>query len=264
MYKRNYLSAFGAGAAFIPNRRPFYGYNNRAPRFYNRYAAAPRIPLKRTRRFYGGNPQIEKKFLDSSRASMPITSPTDASGAQMDPTTLLALNSLVQGTSQSTRVGNKIYVLNCYVKGSVRILKEVNQVAADQTCQIFVALVKDTQTNGAQLNSQDVFVNTSAAAFGCPSPMRNLLFHKRFKILKQDTFTLKPSTLSYDGTNLEQGGDSKDFEWFCKLNMPVEFKANAGTVADIVDNSLHLIAFASGQEGSPELTYNARIRFTDL
>jgi len=111
------------------------------------------------------------------------------------------------------------------------------------------------------MNSEDCFKNTGASAALNTSPIRNLLFGPRFKILKQGTFTLTYPTMSWDGTNMEVGGASRLFSWFIPLNnLVVNF--NSGTtasIANVIDNSIHVIGYAT--VNTPTITYNARIRF---
>jgi len=133
---------------------------------------------------------------------------------------------------------------------------------ANDMSEIFVALVLDKQTNGAQLNSEDVFKNTGASATTASNPTRNLLFANRFQVLKEWKMCMKPPVVGYDGTNMEVWGSSERFEGFLNLELPVNF--NSGTtasVANVIDNSLHIIAFCNGTGLDPKISYNARIRF---
>jgi len=53
-----------------------------------------------------------------------------------------------------------------------------------------VAIVLDTQTNAAQMNSEDCFKNTAGLAAAAVVPHKNLLFGKRFRILKERLFNM--------------------------------------------------------------------------
>lgn len=203
---------------------------------------------------------MEKKFYDTALVATAIASPTDSSGAEMDPSATSMISTPVQGTSEQNRDGKKIIIKSVQIDGRVNLPSLINQTAVPAPFDVYVALVLDTQSNGAQMNSEDCFKNTSAAAALAAKPQRNLLFANRFRVIAKKQFILKHPTATYDGTNIEIGGDTREFHWFKKMNLPVLF--NAGTtasIANVIDNSLHLIAFASAS--NPTLAYNARIRF---
>jgi len=150
----------------------------------------------------------------------------------------------------------------CLRMQQVRFLRDLNEVVPKDDVDYFVALVLDKQTNGAQLNSEDVFKNTIAAAATAANPVRNLLFANRFQVLKEWRGTLTPPAVSFDGTNMEVWGSSERIECFIPMDLPVNF--NSGTtasVANVIDNSLHMIAFCNGTGLAANLHYNARIRF---
>jgi len=53
------------------------------------------------------------------------------------------------------------------------------------------------------------------------------------------------------------------FDWFIRLK-GLKVKFNAGTtasIANVIDNSLHIIAFASTTDPQAKISYNARLRF---
>jgi len=208
---------------------------------------------------------VEKKYYDTGRASpQPLTAPTDCSGGVIAPTGNLEMTSPTQGNSALTREGNKIEVLSVNVSGYIECPKQTNQTAADNATIVSVYLVQDTQTNAAVCTSQQIFTNPGAISTLAHAPFRNLIYTKRFKVLAKKTFTFAPPTLSWDGTNVEQSGMMKPFNFFKKLNMPVNYVGGtgAGGIADVIDNSLHVVAFANNLDLAPQIAWNARIRFT--
>lgn len=67
---------------------------------------------------------------------------------------------------------------------------------------------------------------------------------------------------AHDGTNIEQGAQDIPFKF--NVNLPdivTTFSSTTAVVANIVDNSLHLIAFANRVELVPAIAYNSRLRF---
>lgn len=129
---------------------------------------------------------------------------------------------------------------------------------------IYIALVLDTQTNAAQLNSEDVFVNPGAGSALAASPLRNMSYTERFKVLKVKRLRIPPLMMTYDGTNIEQQGINLPWSMFVKLGgLQTKFQSGTttGYVGTIVDNSLHLIAYSNNTTTAPFMTYNARLRY---
>lgn len=218
---------------------------------------------RRTAGFLG----LEKKFFDTAVALVAVPAPTDATGGEFDPTALpaatLCLSAPAQGDGEQNRDGKRIVIKSVQVKGVCRVPPAELQAAPPTSTKVFVALVLDTQTNGAQLNSEDVFKNLSAEAAQNTDLTRNLLFGSRFKILKSGVFDVTPASMSHFAVDsFSYSGIACEFDWFVPLELPVNF--NAGTtavIANVVDNSLHMIAFSTNATLGPTIGYNARIRF---
>lgn len=202
----------------------------------------------------------ELKFFDTSYSAS-IPSPTGATGGEADPGTKLTLCCPTQGDGDSSRDGRKYTMKSVQINGVVRFVAQTDQTAADVAAVVHIALVLDTQSNGAQLNSEDVYTNPSADAIAAATPLRNLTRVSRYKILKVWNMDMPQPEMVWDGTNVEQSGVMKRFSGYLKLDIPVECIANGGTIADAQDNSLHMIAFCSSTTTAPALTYNARVRF---
>jgi len=204
---------------------------------------------------------IEKKFYDTSFSNV-VTAPTDATGGEVDPGTVLTVSAPAQGDGEQNRDGKKIVAKYLEVKGTVRTAATINQTVGPQEVNVFLACVLDTQTNAAQLNSEDVFKNTAGIAQTAPTPLRDLEYGARFKILKQEVIKLQPN-MQYDGTNIEVGGSLSTFAWYIPLNnLVINFNGTAAAgVASVLDNSIHMIAYTNDVTLTPALAYNARLRF---
>lgn len=206
---------------------------------------------------------VETKFYDTALAATAILNPTDAAGGELDPSATSMISTPAVGDGEQNRDGKRIILKNVQIKGLINRVGTEDAVDPPNSDKVFLALVLDTQSNGAQLNSEDVFKNLSASIFGATTPLRNLLFAQRFRVLKQELFDMDAYNVGVEATNLHSmAGNSKCFEWFLPLkDLPVNF--NAGTtasIANVVDNSLHIIGYSTGA-GNCTLTYNARIRF---
>jgi len=205
---------------------------------------------------------IESKFADTAVSATAIVSDSAAQSGELDPGTVNCLNAVAQGDGESQRDGKNYLVKSLFIRGQVQFPKTINLTAAIDCKPIFLAVVLDTQTNAAQLNSEDVFKNAIATGAGGSCVMRNLQYSKRFKVLWSKVLTCPPPPITYDGTNIEQGGTARPFAVnLPNLNIRVETKGTSANVTDIVDNSIHVIGFSAGASGAPTIDYFSRIRF---
>lgn len=238
----------------------------------NYYGQMGRARTRRARRAFrkanwqwGGMLGVEKKYFDCALANQAFSNQADwtAGGNVLDPAGLSCLNAPVQGTTALTRVGARYNIIELHLAGSIQWPAEANQVAADNAPIVCWALVMDKQPNGAVLSANFVYQNLANVGGTVTAPMRNLQYTKRFKVLKQWTCTLLPTVLSYDGTNMEQGGNVETFEYFKRFKKPirVETAGNAGTIADNVNCAFHVIGLSTNT--AVTISYNCRIRFTD-
>lgn len=209
----------------------------------------------------GGFMGIELKFYDQKLVNGALVTNTDGSGIEHDPSATVLLNTVVQGDGESNRDGRRITMKSIYVDGVISCASQANQTATDNAACIFIALIMDTQTNGATLNSEEVYINPGANAALSANLLRNLQFSKRFRILKTVRMELNNPTISYDGTNVEQSGIALRWSMFVKLNTIVNYSNTTETVANIVDNSLHIIATTSSATLVPLISYNSRLRY---
>lgn len=205
---------------------------------------------------------VEKKYYDTS-AAVNIVAPTDCTGGEADPTTVNCISAPAQDDTASGRDGRKIVAKYVQIKGSVRFSTLTNQSLSVDSARVMVAVVLDTQTNGAQLNSEDVFTNPRAATTTADSPLRNLNFGERFKLLKLEQFNLQNPNMTYDGTNVEINGIAQQFDWYIPLkNLKIAFTSGVTAgVANVLDNSIHIVAFATTTSPQCAIAYNSRMRF---
>lgn len=207
----------------------------------------------------------ELKFYDTSLVGSALVTNTDASGSEFDPASVLCISAPAQGDTEQSRDGNRITLKSAFVRGAINCPAQADQTAADTDTYVHIYLVQDKQTNGAQLNSEDVFTNPGANAATGAAVLRNLQYSTRFKVLDMCEIVFPPPTITYDGTNIEQSGQVKPFELSWKGTMPVQFKGGATTagVAGVADNSIHVLAFCFNTGYAPTMNYNARVRFLD-
>lgn len=218
----------------------------------------------------GGFLGIEVKFLDAPKSITALTAPTGATGGELDPSSVVVgcLSAPAQGDGPTNRDGKKIMMKSIFINGMISIDQKTGQSTSDIAPSVFLALVLDTQSNGAQLNSEDVFTNQNAAAITATVPQRNMSFVSRFKVLKTwkyqfPTFNMANDTGATGG--IVQAGQTMPFEISKKFKdgIPVNFTTalTSADIANVIDNSLHLIGFVNDVTAVPNISYNSRMRF---
>lgn len=232
---------------------PYGGYSGRN---------APRARFRATQnRRTGGFLGIEYKFYDTSVVASAIVSPSDAAGGEQDQSATICATTITQGDGEQQRDGRKVVVKNIYINGTVSTAALVNQTAMKVAPIVYIAMVQDKQTNGATIVSENVFKNIGANGILAASPLRNLQESSRYRVLAKVQLDLKDPEASYDGTNIEIAGTEIPFSLSWSGMMNILYKATTETIANTVDNSVHVIAYCSNTGLVPLLNYNCRTRF---
>lgn len=167
--------------------------------------------------------------------------------------TITLLNGLVPGNSASQRVGNKVTIRSLEMR--VRV-QTIPATGVEQFCRWFIVL--DRQANGAAPAAiTDILTANSVTA------LRNLENRKRFKIIVDKAFPMGATSVS-TGTVT-----SRMYKVYIKFRRPILVEFNngvAGTIADIVSNSLHLCTLGNVAAGNTDcnLMTNVRLRYTDM
>lgn len=213
-----------------------------------------------------GNPRAvtERKYFDSQYSAAVGATTTSFASAEADPTTLNTLFAPTQGDDFNQRTGRKVQVLSIKVMGHISCAAQADQTGADPASLIRLLLVQDKQTNAQQLNSEDVI--SSGDGSQAVNFFQNPAFFGRFRVLKDKRIVMQNPTMSYDGTNIEQAGLTRTFKISVKFRKPVVIhynSTNGGTVADVVDNSFHILAGTNGLGLGCVLNYKVRTVFLD-
>jgi len=216
---------------------------------------------------------IETKFLDNTLPATALTAPpSSATWSGMDsynPATALCFNSMVQGTGASQRDGRKVTSESLLINGVVTIASQTAQGSADTLPIIKVWVVLDTQTNGGTatgLDSENVYTNPTTLPILGMAPLRNMLYTKRYKILKEIVLDIKALPMAISDATMAntvvQEGVHVPFQCFLNLKgMVTNYLSNTGTVTDVVDNGVFILAGTSSASYAPTISYNARLRF---
>lgn len=238
---------------WVKGRKPSYARRG------GRYIGSHRSRLNtRTGGFLG----IEHKFYDTSLAAAALTANTDTAGGEHNPSATITLNTVVQGDGQSQRDGRKIVMKKIMIRGIIDIAGAIDQTVMPREAMIFIALVLDTQANGALIVSETVFENKGATALLNASLFNAMERSSRYKILKRLSFSMPSQQVAHDGTNIEISAKTRPWQMMVNLkDLNVLYSGTTETIVNIVDNSLNLIAWCTNTDTVPRISYNARLRF---
>jgi len=210
---------------------------------------------------YGGL-DMEKKFYDTGLSASNLT----ASYALYNPSATSMISTPAIGDGSSNRDGKEIHVSQFLIKGTVLFPHYEGTANLALGESAMVALVLDSQANGVVPTVSEIFVNPSGGARTTTCPLKNLLSGSRFKILREFRLDLPAPTIAWNttGAYFEYPGITVPFEFYSPMDLKIRF--NAGTAADIasvVDYCIHVVAVAADvSTRTPNISYNARIRFT--
>lgn len=204
-------------------------------------SSPPRYPqLARISGYYGK----ELKFFDTALSFL-----IDNTG-EVPTTGQLTL--IPQGVTESTRIGRKCVVKSVHMRGVYVYQPSTSATAAVVT---FMYLVLDRQANGAAAAVTDVL--TSNEMYSAFSNMAN---SERFKILKRFVVDFSPTA----GVTTAYNNVRKPFEYYSKLDIPIEYSSTTGAISEIKSCNLFLLAGTDG--GADDLVTVAgtcRLRFSD-
>lgn len=265
--KRTYTSSFGGGQA--ASSRPFGVTKRRkfAPRkrVYGRsFVARTMGPLANT----------ERKYYTVARAALAISGASGATtswaGSEVDPATPLCLFCPQLGNDVTNRIGRRVRMLTTRIWGIITF--GVSEAGVDPQFYgpIRVVVYRDMQTNAAQSQGEDVLASATATTASTLTAYMNLANLGRFKILKDKLIMRSAAGQTQAAANdFSSNGQGVSFKMTIHHRNPktatVHFNStDGGTIADIVDNSLHMIAYTPQCSGAPTIAYTARTVYIDL
>lgn len=251
--------------AAVKRRRLRQARNNRLPDYRT-------LPIKQyVARTPGGQIVADNHYFDSQtvQASQALTSiSANWTNTRIEfyngATGVTAMGTLfcpTQGDDIGQRQGRRCFVKHIRIQGTFVCPVQAAQTGSDAPLDVRYILVQDKQTNATSLTGDLViasgyqapalYMHQSAANFG------------RFKVLKDKTITFQNPALGTDGAStLAQNGLRRTFKISAKINEWVDFNAtNGGTVADIVNNSWHLLAATNGAALAVTIAAKCRVVF---
>lgn len=231
-----------------------------------RRGARPGYPtVARTRGVYG---QGEMKYFDSFRSAQDVAEGATWAGTELDPTATNTLFVPQEGSAINQRIGRKVKVFKVKIRGIIQTVIASDQADVLPAPLTRLVLYLDQQTNSTQAQGEDVMATPGAATNALAACVyQNLANFGRFKVLKDKTYQTRMVTAAPDGAaTVSVAIPDIPFKW--NINYPggidVHFNAtNGGTVADIVNNSWHIIGIKSSSRFSSELSYQCRVCYKE-
>lgn len=208
----------------------------------------------------------EMKYYDTHVSATQIAEGDSWAATEIDPATILSLFCPTEGPAINQRIGRKATVYKIKIRGQFESIASPNLPDPLPSPAVRLIVYQDMQTNSTQSQGEDLMatpaVSSTQLAF---CQFQNLANIGRFKILKDKTFMGKTVYGFGDGTNT--GSEVMATTPFkCSFNFPrgieVRFNAtNGGTIADIIDNSFHVIALKSTTDFVTLVNYQCRTSF---
>ncbi len=238
------------------SKRRASGAAMRSPRKRVRGPTGRAAAIQRRNIRIGGFVGIENKFVDYERSTNVDVS---WAGNELDDTTALSLSAIAQGDGESQRDGRRVDLLSVHVKGLVNVIAAEAATAPQNSGIMRLILVLDKQTNGAQLNAEDVMTNLTFDV----NSWRNLQNSQRFRILKDIRINMPVNNqTTFQVNDFSIGAQTYPFEMHVVFKKPIQVNHTGTTavVTSIADNSIHLIGVCNlSTTGS--IDYSSRVRF---
>lgn len=236
---------------------------------------------------YGGVPRTqgaavigEMKYFDCELAANALVACTNTwpANTMQDPATTINLGSAAVatplclfaptvGAALNQRIGRKVKVLKIKLLCTLSIAPQAAQNAADTSSNIRLMLVMDQQTNAAQMTGAQL-MNDASTGSTTVNSFQNPNNFGRFRVLKEKRFAMANPNMTGSPTtgDVISDGLKRVFKINVTFKNPVEVHFNAtngGTVADIVDNSFHVVAATDSTALAPLLSYYSRVCYKE-
>lgn len=164
------------------------------------------------------------------------------------------VNLVPLGTSLFSRLGNKVFMKYCRVRGRISQASGV-----DNPTSVKFALVYDKSSNGSTPSYQDIFKGFFSGTSYTTEPYSfgNTTMNDRFTILRDEFFILGGEGLSsYSGTPQDH-----IIDWYVPLKLSMKYNAVTNTpevMGDLISGGLYLVFIT---DGAPTFNGTARVCF---
>ena len=199
----------------------------------------------------GGGVLGEMKYFDTSVSASPVLNVANWAGTINDPPLFNTLCAPSVGAAHNQRIGKEINIVKLKIRGMFQTAATEANASAIAPIVIRYGVFQDMQTNSTQAAGQFLMTPTSTVA-QAPFTFQNIDNFGRFKVLKDKICVLQDPNLSGDATAHDINGKTHSFKMTIKFKQPLKVRFNnssGGTVADIIDNSLHFFANSNNSNG---------------
>jgi len=222
----------------------------------------------------------EMKYFDCERDADALAAVTTTwvAGTMQDPDTTINLGAAAVanplclfaptvGAALNQRIGRKVKVLKIKLHGLIHFSTGAAGNAAKNATAVRLMLVQDCQTNAAQMTGAQLMNDASAASSTLMS-FQNPNNFGRFKVLKEKRYILQDPNMvgTTGGADIAYNGHKMNWKLTVNFKTPIDVHFNAtngGTVADIVDNSFHIVAGVDTVTYTPLITYYSRVCYKE-
>lgn len=213
----------------------------------------------------GGYLGTEVKWVDHSQA-LQIGGPVSGqSWFIADPSTALCLNAITQGPSQNQRIGVKVKLLRLDLQIQLQMASYSSITPVHGAVIFRVVIYKDKQTNKAPPLTADVF--DSFLGFPDTLSHRAVEWKDRFDVLYDRHVRVDAIGMDWATNTYRRVGAHHQLTATVPLDCISMFKGTAdpATVAEITDNSLHIMACCDDEDvGESYINYTSRCWYTDM
>jgi len=185
---------------------------------------------------------LEKKFLDTD-----VTNFSDVTAGVI----VNSLNLVPQGTTDQTRIGNKIIVKNINIHATCNV--DDQGTASFRGGVLRVILYVDKQANGATAAVTDILKTAAIHSF------RNMDQTDRFDILMD---RIIPCTV-FGANALHTNEQTKWWKANKKCDISVHFSSTTGAITELKSNNVGLLYIADSSFVNAAKVGTARIKYVD-
>lgn len=178
------------------------------------------------------------------------------------------LSAPASGSDNDQRIGRRINVVAFDITGVV-YNDGKNSSANLQLPVVYLALVRDKETNGVALASENVYSNLTGLAAAAITPVVNRANIPRYEVIKEEWMNLEKVPWSVgNAASANHPPTYHPFKWTIRFCEPVPVHFNSGTTANataVVDNSWHLIGYSNTASSNVvvNLLYSSRMFYYD-
>lgn len=187
----------------------------------------------------------EQKYLDTQ-----LTLPMAIVGVCSTSAATGNMHVIAQGDNNTSREGRKANITSIQMKGTLTFVPGASATATDVA---FLAIILDTQCNGANPAITDVYTTNSM-----DDNMINLTNDNRFKILKKFQWTFNSTA----GVTTAYNNVTKFHRYYKKCNIPLTYNGVDGTIAQTTQNNVFLAYGSTNTDNLITYQGRVRIRFT--